>query len=75
MSPGLIAEKLHFVYAEVFDSDPRAEPAGDGHPVEERALSRFVPIGAALSAIDTQRLHDVKTEVALFRLRERLSRG
>jgi ADP-ribose pyrophosphatase len=75
LSPGLIAEKLHFVCAEVFDTDPHTEPAGDGHPVEERALSRFVPLADALSAIDALRLHDVKTEVALFRLRERLSRG
>jgi ADP-ribose pyrophosphatase len=75
LSPGLIAEKLHFVCAEVFDTDPHAQAAGDGHPVEEGALSRFVPLTDALLAIDAQRLHDVKTEVALFRLRERLSRG
>jgi hypothetical protein len=43
--------------------------------VEEHALSRFVPLADALLAIDALRLHDVKTEVALFRLRERLSRG
>lgn len=75
LSPGLIAEKLHFVCAEVFDSDTRVAAAGDGHPVEERAVSRFVPLAAALGAVDLQRLHDVKTELALFRLRERLSRG
>jgi 8-oxo-dGTP pyrophosphatase MutT (NUDIX family) len=75
LSPGLIAEKLHFVCAEVFDADPRVHAAGDGHPVEERAVSRFLPLADALSAIDAQRLHDVKTELALFRLRERLSRG
>jgi ADP-ribose pyrophosphatase len=75
LSPGLIAEKLHFVCAEVLDADPRVEAMGDGHPVEERALSRFVPLNAALAAVDAERLHDVKTELALFRLRERLSHG
>lgn len=74
LSPGLIAEKLHFVCAEVFDADPRAEAAGDGHPVEERAISRFVPLADALAAIDAERVHDVKTELALYRLRERLAR-
>jgi ADP-ribose pyrophosphatase len=73
LSPGLIAEKLHFVCAEVLDSDPRHAARGDGHPVEEHAVSCFVPLAEALAAIDAGSVHDVKTEVALFRLRERLS--
>jgi ADP-ribose pyrophosphatase len=75
LSPGLIAEKLHFVCAEVLASDTVTQAHGDGHPVEERAISRFVPLSAAFAAIDAGHLHDVKTELALFRLRQRLSPG
>ena len=73
LSPGLIAEKLHFVCAEVHDSDPMQEALGDGHAVEERSVSRFVPFAEALRALASGLLHDVKTEVALARLRDLLS--
>lgn len=72
LSPGLIAEKLHFVCARVHDSDPRGEALGDGHAVEERSVSRFVPIAEALRALQAGLIHDVKTEVALSRLRDQL---
>jgi ADP-ribose pyrophosphatase len=75
LSPGLIAEKLHFVCAQVLDSDARSAPLGDGHPVEEHAVSRFVPLRAALEAIDAGLVHDTKTEIALSRLHTRLGAG
>lgn len=73
LSPGLIAEKLHFVCAEVHDSDPRQTALGDGHAVEERSVSRFVPLHDALGALASGLIHDLKTEVALSRLRDHLS--
>jgi ADP-ribose pyrophosphatase len=68
LSPGLIAEKLFFVHAEILEGDEQGAPAGDGHPVEEHAQSVFVPVREAVQAIDDGVIHDVKTEVAIRRL-------
>ena len=68
LSPGLIAEKLHFVAAEVLREDPQCMPTGDGHPVEERSQSVFVSLPSALRAIDEGLVHDIKTEVGIRRL-------
>lgn len=70
LSPGVIAEKLHFAVAKV---DPAAcvTPTEDGTPVEERAAVRFVPLSDALAACRTGLIEDVKTELALRRLAER----
>ncbi len=72
LSPGLIAEKLHFVCAEIFPDDLHRAPEGDGHAVEEHSVSLFVPLREALAAIHTERVHDIKTELALHRLAEKL---
>ncbi len=72
LSPGLIAEKLHFVYAEVLSTDLRELPAGDGHAVEEGSESVFLPLDEAIRSIDEGMIHDMKTEVALFRLARKL---
>lgn len=69
LSPGLIAEKLFFVFAEVRDDDRRCTATGDGHPVEEGSRSLFVSLADALRAIDDGLVHDVKTEIGLRRLR------
>ncbi len=68
LSPGLLAEKLHFVCAELREDDPRVLAAGDGHAVEEGSVSVLVPLPEALSALDSGLIHDMKTEVALHRL-------
>jgi ADP-ribose pyrophosphatase len=68
LSPGLIAEKLHFVHAEILPSDPQQTSQGDGHPVEEHAVSLFVPLPRAQQAVDEGMVHDIKTEVAIRRL-------
>ena len=68
LSPGLIAEKLHFIGAELRDDDPRSVPTGDGHPVEERAHSVLVSLADALRAIDEGLVHDIKTELGIRRL-------
>ena len=72
LSPGLIAEKLHFVCAELTQDDTPMTPKGDGHAVEERSECRFVSLSSAAAALAAGTLHDIKTEVALSRLRHYL---
>lgn len=75
LSPGLIAEKLHFVCAEIREGDVHRAPQGDGHAVEEHSVSMFVPLRDALAAVDQSRVHDIKTELALHRLAKKLGLG
>lgn len=70
LSPGVMAEKLHFAVADV-DPDARVLPTEDGTPVEERAEVRFVSLSEALAACRAGIVEDVKTELALRRLAER----
>ena len=69
LSPGVLAEKLHYLVAQV---DPAAcgVPGEDGSPVEERAEIRFVPLSDALAACRDGRVADLKTETAIRRLAE-----
>lgn len=69
LSPGLIAEKLHYVYAEVLATDEQGVARGDGHAVEEHSECRFVPLSQVREALRQGQLHDIKSEVALSRLR------
>ena len=68
LSPGVIAERIHFYEAEV-DPAERGTPTEDGTPVEEGAAVRFFGLHDALAGP----LQDVKTELGLRRLRERVS--
>jgi len=70
LSPGVMAEKLHYQVAEVDPAERRA-PLEDGTPVEERAEVRFVPLAEALAACRDGRVADLKTETAIRRLAER----
>ncbi len=69
LTPGLIAEKIHFFWARV-DADAAESPTMDGSPVEERAEIEWVPLDEALAACRDGRLCDIKTETALRRLVE-----
>lgn len=70
LSPGIVAEQIHFFVAEV-DRGSTRMPTLDGSPVEERCLVEWVAIDEALAACRDGRIADVKTEVALRRLHER----
>ncbi len=70
LSPGVLAEKVHFLVAHV-DPGAAGTPTEDGSPVEADAVVCFVPLAAALAAVRDGRVADVKTEVALRRLAER----
>jgi 8-oxo-dGTP pyrophosphatase MutT (NUDIX family) len=69
LSPGLIAEKLHYVCAEVLAGDQQGAARGDGHAVEEHSVCRFAPLSQVREALRQGQLHDIKSEVALARLR------
>lgn len=72
LSPGLIAEKLHFVCAELGPDELPGGAAGDGHAVEERSYSVLIPLSEALDAVARGLVHDIKTELGTRRLAERL---
>lgn len=71
LSPGVLAEKLHY-FAACVDPSRARTPTEDGTPVEERAEVRFVPLALALEACRDGRIADLKTETAIRRLEERL---
>ena len=70
LSPGVLAEKLFFVVADV-DPAQRVAPTEDGTAVEERAEVWFVALEEALAACRDGRIADIKTELGLRRLAER----
>jgi len=72
LSPGMIAEKLHFVCARIASDDSLQPPEGDGHAVEEHSKSRWVSLPNVQKALAEGLVHDIKTELALYRLRQRL---
>ncbi len=72
LTPGVIAEKIHFLAAEV-DPSLRGAPTLDGSPVEEHAVVRFVPLAEALAACADGRVADAKTEIGVRRLADLLT--
>lgn len=72
LSPGLSAEKLYVLAAEV-DPDAAGAPTLDGSPVEEHAAIRWLGVDEALAACRDGRLEDAKSEVAIRRLAEHLA--
>ncbi|MBX3246200.1 MAG: NUDIX hydrolase [Myxococcales bacterium] len=73
LSPGVIAERLHYFAVEV-DEGARGVPTEDGTPVEAGAAVRFFALDEALSACERGDIGDVKSEVGLRRLQARWER-
>jgi ADP-ribose pyrophosphatase len=71
-SPGMTPERFVFAAAEVPLSAPADIPEGDGSPMEESATIRWAPLEAALSMCRRGEIEDLKTEVGLRRLQDRL---
>ena len=71
-SPGMCAELFHFVCAEVPRDATAAVPQGDGSPFEEGARLEWVPLEVALARCARGEIQDLKTELGLRRLREKL---
>ena len=78
--PGIASEKLHLLEAEVErhqaggagDGWAWAPHEGDGSPMEEGAELRWRELGAAVRACTAGEIEDVKTELGLRRLADRL---
>ena len=71
-TPGMCAELFHFVCCEVA-ADARAYAvAGDGSPFEEGARVEWAPLEDALARCGRGEIQDMKTEVGLRRLAEKL---
>ncbi|MBZ0237226.1 MAG: NUDIX hydrolase [Deltaproteobacteria bacterium] len=70
-SAGSMPEKFHYVAVEV---DPATQQpiAGDGSPMEEGAVTRWLDLDEAIAACVRGELEDTKTELGLRRLRDRL---
>jgi len=73
-TPGMAPECFHLFAAEV-DPSTAHPPEGDGSPMEEGCVLRFVPLPAALAMCDRGEIEEAKTELALHRLLARLSAG
>ena len=71
-SPGSLFEKEYFAAVEV-DPSTQIGLAGDGSPMEEGASTRWLPIGEAIAMCVRGEISDLKTEVGLRRLRDRLT--
>ncbi|HTJ46757.1 MAG TPA: hypothetical protein VL463_31840 [Kofleriaceae bacterium] len=71
-SPGSLAEKFHFVAVELAPDAPHSPPAGDGSPMEEGALTRWLDLDRALEMCVSGEIEDLKTEVGLRRFADHL---
>jgi len=69
---GLLAEVFHFVAAEVRDPSAGVPPPTDGSPFEEGAELEWVALDESLRRCDTGQIVDLKTELALRRLRAKI---
>lgn len=70
-SPGITDEKVYFCAAEV-DFALAQEAHGDGSTMEELGGLRVLPLEDALVRCRDGRIPDMKTEIGLTRLRDRL---
>jgi ADP-ribose pyrophosphatase len=72
-TPGMCAEKFHLAAVEVTNPDAAVRPEGDGSPFEEGARLVWLDLDEALERCRRGEIEDMKTEVGLRRLRERLA--
>ena len=71
-APGIIGEKVWLAAAEVADPADQGEMDGDGSPMEEGAVARWLDLDQAIAACVAGDIEDFKTELALRRLRDHL---
>lgn len=69
---GMMAELFHFVAAEVRDPAVAETPSTDGSPFEEGATVEWMLLDDAIRRCETGEIIDLKTELALRRLRAKL---
>lgn len=73
-SPGCFVEKYYFMAVEVDPNHQQTLP-GDGSPMEEGASTRWLALDAALAGCVDGEFYDLKTELGLRRLKDRLAAG
>lgn len=71
-SPGITDEKIFFRHVQV-DLADRGTPTGDGSVMEQSGRVRILPLDTALARCETGVIPDMKTALALTRLRTRLA--
>jgi len=71
-TPGMFSELFHFVAVEVADPASAVAPPTDGSPFEEGASLEWVALDEALRRCDDGAIRDLKTELALRRLRAKI---
>ena len=71
-SPGCMIEKFYFAAVRV-DPAEQQPLAGDGSPMEEGARTRWLGLDEAIAACERGDVADLKTELGLRRLRDRLT--
>ena len=72
-TPGMCAEVFHFVCCEVPADAVAHAITGDGSPFEEGARLEWTTLAEALGRCESGEIRDLKTEIGLRRLRDRLS--
>jgi 8-oxo-dGTP pyrophosphatase MutT (NUDIX family) len=71
-TPGMFSELFHFAAVEVADPAAAVAPPTDGSPFEEGAALEWVALDEALRRCDAGTIRDLKTELALRRLRAKI---
>ena len=66
----MCAEKFHFAACRVDDPAAAVRPTGDGSPFEEGARLHWLDLDDALARFATGEFDDMKTELALRRLKD-----
>lgn len=74
LSPGMCGEKIHMVSARIADHRADVRAAGDG-VIEANARVEWWPLSECLARAAEGVIEDAKTELALHRFSQRLSRG
>jgi ADP-ribose pyrophosphatase len=72
-TPGAMAERFWLAAVEIDDPGLATVPAGDGSPMEEGASIAWMDLDDAIAACVRGEIEDMKTEVALRRLRDRVA--
>jgi ADP-ribose pyrophosphatase len=72
-SPGIIGEKVWLAAAEVLDPAAQGPQDGDGSPMEEGGVTRWLDLDDAIAACVAGDIEDFKTELVLRRLRDHLA--
>lgn len=70
---GMFSERFYFAAAEIADPASAVRPPTDGSPFEEGARLEWVALDEALRRCDDGTIRDLKTELALRRLRAKIS--